>query len=186
MGENVDASVTSVSPFRILLDTDTEPYPFAPDTLIDPLSLTIGDRVRCETGSNRVVVLGKAGGVEVPPFIETRTVTYTTSSLANNASETVELDFGVGFTLLHFESSHAIRVRAYQSVAHRTADASRAVRVLPSGDHGLIFEDDGSAVSDYATVAVGGLLSGETLCPIAVTNRSGSTRTIDLVFTVRS
>lgn len=120
------------------------------------------------------------------PFFATRTVSYTTSSLANNASETTTLDLGVGFTILNFASSHALRFRAYQSAAHRTADASRAVGALPSGDHGLIFEDDGAAASDYATVAVGGLLDGETACPISITNRSGSTRAVTVTLVVRS
>ena len=114
-----------------------------------------------------------------------RTVSYTTSSLANNASETGTLDLGVGFTILNFASSHALRFRAYQTAAHRTADASRAVGVYPSGDHGLIFEDDGTAAADYATVAVGGLLDGETSCPVAITNRSGSTRAVTVTLIVR-
>lgn len=126
----------------------------------------------------------QVGGVDALPA--TRTVSYTTSSLADGATETTELDLGVGFTILHFESSHATRFRAYQSAAHRSADASRAVGVLPSGDHGLIFEDDGSSVSDYATVAVGGLLDGETLCPVSITNRSGSTRAVTVTLEVRS
>lgn len=115
-----------------------------------------------------------------------RAVSYTTSSLANGATETAELALGVGFTILHFESSHAARFRAYQSTAHRTADAARAVGAYPTGDHGLIFEDDGSGVGDYATVAVGGLLAGETTCPISITNRSGSTNTITIDLVVRS
>lgn len=115
-----------------------------------------------------------------------RTVSYTTSSLANNASETGTLDLGIGFTILHFESNFAARFRAYQTVAHRTADASRAVGVYPSGDHGLIFEDDGTAAADYATVAVGGLLDGETSCPVSITNRSGSTRAVTVTLVVRS
>lgn len=124
----------------------------------------------------------------VQPTIETRTVAYTTSSLANNATEAALMDLGPGFSLLHFESSHALRFRAYQSAAHRTADASRAVGVLPSGDHGLIFEDDGAAVSDYALgdAAVGGLLAGETLCPVSITNRSGATRAVTVTLEVRS
>lgn len=126
----------------------------------------------------------QVGGENALPV--TRTVSYTTSSLADGASETATLDLGIGFTILHFVSSFAARFRAYQSVAHRSADSSRAVGVFPSGDHGLIFEDDGAAVSDYATVAVGGLLDGETSCPVAVTNRSGSTRSVTVTLVVRS
>lgn len=177
-----DATVTGVSPLRITLDGDTTALPFTPDSLVDPASLVVSDRVRCELSSRRVVIVGRSGGVAVT----TRTVSYTTSSLADGASETTTLDLGVGFTILHFESSHAARFRAYQSAAHRTADASRAVGVYPSGDHGLIFEDDGAAVADYATVAVGGLLDGEALCPVSITNRSGSARAVTVTLEVRS
>lgn len=124
--------------------------------------------------------------VDGEPFISTRTVTYTTSSLADGASETTELDLGVGYTILGFESSHAGRSRCYQSVAHRTADASRAVGVYPSGDHGLIHEDDGAAAASYSTVAVGGLVDGETLTPFSFTNRSGATRALTFTLLVRS
>ncbi|GAA3730043.1 hypothetical protein GCM10022239_03320 [Leifsonia bigeumensis] len=178
-------TVSAVGPLRVVLDGDSVEIPVTPDSLVDPLTFAVDDRVRCELSGRRLIIHGRAGGIEIPPFVETVTVTYTTSSLANNASETATLDLGVGFTVLHFVSSNAARFRAYQSAAHRTADASRVVGVLPSGDHGLIFEDDGSAASNYAAVAVGGLLNGETLCPISITNRSGATRTITITLKVR-
>lgn len=182
----VDGTVTALNPLRVRLDIDVTQHPYAPDTLIAPSSLEINDRVRCELASGRVIVHGRADGVEVPPFVTTRTVTHTTSSLADGATETTTLDLGLGFTILKFESSHALRFRAYQSAAHRSADASRDVGVLPSGDHGLVFEDDGSAAESYATVAVGGLLGGATLCPVSITNRSGSTRSVTVTLEVRS
>lgn len=179
-GRFVWGTVTAVAPLRVQLDGDTAELPIAPDSLVDPLTFTVGDRVRCEISQRRLVVHGRnvdAGGI--------RTVSYTTSSLANGATETGTLPLGAGFTILHFKAVQAARFRAYQSTAHRTADASRAAGVYPSGDHGLIFEDDGSAAADYATVAVGGLLAGQTSCPIAVTNRSGATRTITIELEVR-
>lgn len=181
-GDFTWGTVTALSPLRVQLDGDTAALPITPDALAAPATIVVGDRVRCEVSGRRVIVHGRMGGTPVPV---SRTVTYTTASLANGATETGVIELGTGFTILHFKAVQAARLRAYQSVAHRTADASRAVGVLPSGDHGLIFEDDGSAAADYATVVVGGLLAGATACPISVTNRSGATRTITIELEVR-
>lgn len=173
------ATVSSISPVRVTLDGDTAELPIALDALVDPTSLSVGDRVRCEWAGRRLILHGRSGGERV------RSVTYTTSSLANGATEVGMLELGAGFTILRFKASHAARFRAYQSVAHRTADAARVVGVFPSGDHGLIFEDDGSAAEDYATVVVGGLLEGTSACPVSITNRSGTTRSITVELEVR-
>lgn len=175
--------ITQTGPLEILIDGDTTPLPLADRPhLIDTTRLKVGDVVRCEIAARRIVLHERSGGSSE---LETRTITYTTSSLANGATETGVIELRTGFTILHFKAVQAARFRAYQSTAHRTADASRAVGVYPSGDHGLIFEDDGAAAADYATVVVGGLLAGQTSCPIAVTNRSGATRTITIELEVR-
>ena len=56
-------TVTGVNPLRITLDGDTEPLPFAPDSLIDPLTLAVADRVRTELSGHRLIVLGRVGGL---------------------------------------------------------------------------------------------------------------------------
>lgn len=67
-------TVTALSPLRIKLDGDTAALPFTPDSLVDPLTLAVDNRVRCELASNRLVVLGRAGGVvEVPPGVVSAT-----------------------------------------------------------------------------------------------------------------
>lgn len=53
------AEVVGLSPLQVLVDGDTVPLPFTPETLIDPADLTVGDRVRVEIG-RRVVVHGRA------------------------------------------------------------------------------------------------------------------------------
>jgi hypothetical protein len=62
------ATVTTAgAAFRIRLDGDTNPLPYTPDSLIDPLALTVGTRVRCELTDRRVVVHGRSkGGGEMP------------------------------------------------------------------------------------------------------------------------
>lgn len=55
-------TVTSVNPVRVTLDGDTAELPIALDALVDPASLSVGDRVRCEWAGRRVVIVGRAGG----------------------------------------------------------------------------------------------------------------------------
>jgi microcystin-dependent protein len=57
------ATVTAVSPLRVRLDGDTTALTFTPDSLIDPLSLAVGSRVRCEISERRVVIHGTTGGL---------------------------------------------------------------------------------------------------------------------------
>ena len=68
--EFVWATVTTAGPLpglRVLLDGDAAPLPTPPhDTLVDPLALTAGDRVRCEwertRNGRRLVIHDRAGG----------------------------------------------------------------------------------------------------------------------------
>lgn len=56
------ATVTGVNPIAIRIDGDSLPLALIPDSLIDPLSLATGDRVRVELSLRRVVIHGKANG----------------------------------------------------------------------------------------------------------------------------
>ena len=56
------ATVTAVSPLRVRLDGDTTALAFTPDSLIDPATLVVSSRVRCELSERRLVIHGKAGG----------------------------------------------------------------------------------------------------------------------------
>jgi hypothetical protein len=55
------ATVTAVSPLAIKLDGDTAELSLVPDSLVDPLSLAINDRVRVELSLRKCVIHGKAG-----------------------------------------------------------------------------------------------------------------------------
>ena len=55
--------MTAVSPLRIKLDGDTAAIPATPDSLTDPATLVVDDRVRTELSGNRLVVLGRVGGL---------------------------------------------------------------------------------------------------------------------------
>ena len=62
MSEFKWATVTAVSPLRFMLDGDTVALPFTPDYLLDPASLSVGDRVRVELSNRRVVIIGRSQG----------------------------------------------------------------------------------------------------------------------------
>lgn len=48
--------------FSVKLDGDSSPLPFQPDSLIDPLALAVGDRVRIQIDNGQPLVTGRAGG----------------------------------------------------------------------------------------------------------------------------
>lgn len=54
------AVLMNVSPLSIKLDGDSAALALVPDTLVDPASLTVGDRVRVELTQRKVVIHGKA------------------------------------------------------------------------------------------------------------------------------
>lgn len=56
------ATVTGTGPLAIRLDGDSSPLALIPDSLIDPLSLVTGDRVRVELSVRKVVIHGRANG----------------------------------------------------------------------------------------------------------------------------
>lgn len=56
------ATVTGVSPLAIKLDGDSTPLALIPDSLVDPLELAVGDRVRVEMSLRKCVVHGASNG----------------------------------------------------------------------------------------------------------------------------
>ena len=56
------ATVMGTNPLSIKLDGDTAPLALIPDSLVDPLSLAPGDRVRTELSLRKVVVHGVSKG----------------------------------------------------------------------------------------------------------------------------
>ena len=56
------ATVRGVNPISIKLDGDTSPLALIPDSLVDPSSLSVGDRVRVELSMRKVVIHGANNG----------------------------------------------------------------------------------------------------------------------------
>lgn len=53
-------TVTGVAPLRVQLDGDSAPLPLTPDTLVDPTTLAVDHRVRCELSARRLIIYGRA------------------------------------------------------------------------------------------------------------------------------
>lgn len=56
------ATVRGTAPLSIQLDGDSSPLALIPDTLVDPLELSVGDRVRVELSLRKVVIHGVSQG----------------------------------------------------------------------------------------------------------------------------
>lgn len=56
------ATIKGVGPLSIQLDGDTSPLALIPDSLVDPLSLAVNDRVRVELSLRKVVIHGRNNG----------------------------------------------------------------------------------------------------------------------------
>jgi hypothetical protein len=84
---------------------------------------------------------------------------------------------------------HQAWVRIYTDTASRTADASRAEGVDPTPGSGVIAEVITTAAPQTILISPGTIgfnneSSPTTSIPIAVTNKSGTTRTITVTLTV--
>ncbi len=55
-------TIAGTNPLSVTLDGDSLPLALIPDTLVDPLTLSVGDRVRVELSLRKVVVHGVANG----------------------------------------------------------------------------------------------------------------------------
>ena len=111
-------------------------------------------------------------------------VTGTTSSLADAAEADLDITGFKSYALLTITTDRAARVRLYVSAATRTADASRAEGVDPTSDAGLIAEviTTGAETVIISPGAYGFNLepSTTTNIPCRVTNKSGSTDTVQV------
>lgn len=57
------ATITNVAPLRLRVDGDATELPVTPDSLLDPSSLAVGDRVRYERSGLAGVIVGRYGGL---------------------------------------------------------------------------------------------------------------------------
>jgi hypothetical protein len=109
-----------------------------------------------------------------------RASTITTSSIANNVTETNTIPLATSFVLQSVTVSTTARVRLYQTTAQLLTDANRASTVAPTGNHGLIFESIGSGLIPTQFSVVGANKESTPIAdiPISITNQSGGSAII--------
>lgn len=114
------------------------------------------------------------------------TATYTTASLAVNASETGTITLAKGYTVYKIQTSAPARVRLYGTTAAQTADASRAlgVNALPGSSPMLeVKTETGYLTLDFAVDGASTETTPVTTIPISITNLNGSTAAITVTVT---
>ena len=111
-----------------------------------------------------------------------------TSSLADAAQADLDITGFKSYTLMAITTDKAARVRLYVNAATRTADAARAEGIDPTSDAGVIAEviTTGAETVIISPGAIGFNLesSPTTNIPCRVTNKSGSTGTVQVGLTI--
>lgn len=135
--------------------------------------------------ANQSEIGGGGGGSS----LQTRSAaTGTSASLADGASADVEITGFKGYALLKIETDRAAWVRIYTDAASRTADAGRAESSDPTPDAGVIAEvittGAQTVVISPGTIGFSNEGTPDTTIPVRVTNKSGSTSTVQVVLTV--
>lgn len=113
------------------------------------------------------------------------TTTHTSGSIASGITDNSTLTVAPGWRAFNATTDRAARIRIYDTSAHRTADASRAVGTDPTGNHGLLFElvTTVGQLSYTLTPAVDFASSdGSSTYYVAVTNLSGLTATVTTTY----
>lgn len=119
-----------------------------------------------------------------PPYFVRQSVSHlTASSLAPNAQELTSITLAKSYRLLSCATSVPARVRLYDRAAKQTADASRSIGTIPTGDHGLEYEFVGSSTllsADASPAVIGSSMesSPSALIPLTIDNLSGLSQQI--------
>ena len=156
----------------------------AADTTTDTLNIAAGDNITITTddGTDTVTISGDEG-------LATRndTTTETSSSLADAATDSsVDITGFKSYGLYSVTANNACWIRIYDSNASRTADinAGRTQGVDPAPNAGVIaeavFTQSGTVKFTPGVFGFNDESTPTTNIPVAVTNNSGGTTTIDI------
>lgn len=145
-----------------------------------------GQAVVVNSGGNGLeftTISGGGGG-----SVTRGTASGTTASIADAASDDVDITGYKGYVLYSIQVDQAAWVRVYDSAASRSADSSRAQGVDPSPNAGVIAEaiTTGSGTVRF-TPGVFGMNNESTpttTVPITVTNNSGGATAINVTLTL--
>ena len=154
----------------------------------DDVVLVAGTNVTLERTGTEITINSTASGGGGSMATRT-TATATTASIANGATGNIAITGFKSYALLKIVVEHEAWVRIYTDTASRTADASRAEGVDPTPGSGVIAEVITTAAPQTILISPGTIgFNNEgtptTSIPIAVTNKSGTTRTITVTLTV--
>ena len=153
----------------------------------DDVILVAGTNVTLDrTGDEITINSSGGGGVGLSSRAD---VVGTTASIADGATGNVSITGYKSYALLKMVVEHQAWVRVYTDTASRTADASRAEGVDPTPGSGVIAEVITTSAPQTILISPGTIgFNNEgtptTSIPIAVTNKSGTTRTITVTLTV--
>ena len=157
------------------------------DASTDNLTIAAGTNVTVtRTDSNTITIASSGGGGSMAARGD---VAGTTASLADAATGNVAITGFKSYALLKMVVDQPAWVRIYTDTASRSADASRAEGVDPTPGSGVIAEVITTSAAQTVLISPGTIgFNNEgtptTSIPIAVTNKSGTTRTITVTLTV--
>lgn len=114
-------------------------------------------------------------------------VVAVTTLLAAGARGTFLATLGRVHIIHRVSTDFAARVQAYATPAYRTADAARAVGILPSGEHGVLIDvvtEGADLIKDASPDALGSSKETPPTADIAlaVTNLTGAAHIITITF----
>jgi hypothetical protein len=157
------------------------------DTSTDNLTIAAGTNVTVtRTDANTITIASSGGGGSMATRAD---VIGTTASLADAATGNVAVTGHKSYALLKILVDQPAWVRIYTDTASRSADSSRAEGVDPTPGSGVIAEVITTSAAQTVLISPGTIgfnNEGTPLAsiPIAVTNKSGTTRTITVTLTV--
>ena len=153
--------------------------PIASSTVLG--GIKIGAGLSIDAGGVVTVASGGSVGLQAR-----QDFSGTTSSLADNTTENLNITAYKAYTLLKVQTDADAWVRIYTDAAARTADSTRSEGADPSPGSGIIAEIRGSGVVRMSPAATGynnDSPSATDTVYTAVTNRSGSATTITVTLT---
>ena len=157
------------------------------DASTDNLTIAAGTNVTVtRTDANTITIASSGGGGSMAARGD---VAGTTASLADAATGNVAITGFKSYALLKIVVDQPAWVRIYTDTTSRSADASRAEGVDPTPGSGVIAEVITTSAAQTVLISPGTIgFNNEgtptTSIPIAVTNKSGTTRTITVTLTV--
>lgn len=106
-------TVVSTGPVAVQLDGDSSPLAVEPDSLVDPLSLAVGHRVRVELSGRRAIIHGVAnsGGFAAGDLVPTARATARPGFLMCDGASYLRVDYpalfdAIGTTYGAVDSAH--------------------------------------------------------------------------------